>query len=136
MLCGSVASAAGIATRLPARSPSSLRYVSNKAGLTGQTVLGRRIPGHWPYLGPDELAETEPVCPDRETFLSFTPHGHAGEGLRCRRWGLHSWRARVADHAVDHARLPKGVRPNMRILRPKGLKDTDSKHSDIDEGKK
>ena len=38
-----------------------LRYVSNKAGLTGQTVPGRRIPGHWPYLGPDELAETEPV---------------------------------------------------------------------------
>ncbi len=36
-------------------------YVSNKAGLTGQTVPGRRIPGHWPYLGPDELAETEPV---------------------------------------------------------------------------
>ena len=39
-------------------------YVSNKAGLTGQTVPGRRIPGHWPYLGPDELAETEPFCPD------------------------------------------------------------------------
>ena len=36
-------------------------YVSNKAGLTGQTVPGRRIPGHWPYLGPDELAETEPI---------------------------------------------------------------------------
>ena len=48
-------------------------YVSNKAGLTGQTIPGRRIPGDWPYLGPDELAETEPVCPDGETFLSFTP---------------------------------------------------------------
>ena len=24
-------------------------YVSNKAGLTGQAVPGRRIPGHWPY---------------------------------------------------------------------------------------
>ena len=35
--------------------------MSNKAGLTGQTVPGRRIPGHWPYLGPEELAETEPV---------------------------------------------------------------------------
>ena len=33
-----------------------VHYVSNKAGLTGQTVPGRRIPGHWPYLGPDELA--------------------------------------------------------------------------------
>ena len=28
---------------------------------------------------------------------------HAGEGLLCRRWGLHGWRARVADHAVHHA---------------------------------
>ena len=35
-------------------------YVENKAGLTGQTVPGRRIPGHWPYPGPEELAETEP----------------------------------------------------------------------------
>ena len=39
-------------------------YVENKAGLTGQTVPGRRIPGHWPYPGPEELAETEPVGPD------------------------------------------------------------------------
>ena len=44
-------------------------YVSNKAGLTGQTVPGRRIPGHWPYPGPEELAETEPVGPDAWTFL-------------------------------------------------------------------
>ena len=49
-------------------------YVSNKAGLTGQTVPGRRISGHWPYLGPDELAETEPVfARTRDVFLSFTP---------------------------------------------------------------
>ena len=45
------------------------RYVENKAGLTGQTVPGRRIPGHWPYPGPEELAETEPVGPDAWTFL-------------------------------------------------------------------
>ena len=57
-------------------------YVSNKAGLTGQTVPGRRIPGHWPYLGPDELAETEPVCPDGETFLSFTPPPSPHERVR------------------------------------------------------
>jgi len=41
----------------------SMRYVKNKAGLTGQTVPGRRIPGHWPYPGPEELAETEPCVP-------------------------------------------------------------------------
>ena len=51
--------------RLLAREP----YVENKAGLTGQTVPGRRIPGHWPYPGPEELAETEPVGPDAWTFL-------------------------------------------------------------------
>ena len=39
-------------------------YVENKAGLTGQTVPGGRISGHWPYPGPEELAETEPVGPD------------------------------------------------------------------------
>ena len=44
-------------------------YVENKAGLTGQTVPRRRIPGHWPYPGPEELAETEPVGPDAWTFL-------------------------------------------------------------------
>ena len=48
--------------------------VENKAGLTGQTVPGRRIPGHWPYPGPEELAETEPVGPDAWTFLSFNYH--------------------------------------------------------------
>ena len=45
--------------------------MENKAGLTGQTVPGRRIPGHWPYPGPEELAEAEPVGPDSWTFLSF-----------------------------------------------------------------
>ena len=40
----------------------------------GQTVPGRRIPGHWPYPGPEELAETEPVGPDAWTFLSFNYH--------------------------------------------------------------
>ena len=51
-----------------------MSYVENKAGLTGQTVPGRRIPGHWPYPGPEELAETEPVGPDAWTFLSFNYH--------------------------------------------------------------
>ena len=55
------------------RSGSRLR-VENKAGLTGQTVPGRRIPGHWPYPGPEELAEAEPVSPDQRRFLYFTPH--------------------------------------------------------------
>ena len=48
--------------------------MENKAGLTGQTVPGRRIPGHWPYPGPEELAEAEPVGPDAWTFLSITPY--------------------------------------------------------------
>ena len=45
--------------------------MENKAGLTGQTVSGRQIPGHWPYPGPEELAEAEPVGLDAWTFLSF-----------------------------------------------------------------
>ena len=45
--------------------------MENKAGLTGQTVPGRRIPGHWPYPGPEELAEAELVGPDAWTFLSL-----------------------------------------------------------------
>ena len=53
-------------------------YVKNKAGLTGQTVPGQRIPGHWPYPGPEELAETEPCVPgliDVPFFVSFnTPY--------------------------------------------------------------
>ena len=53
-------------------------------------------------------------------FRSSRRSMHAGEGLLCRRWGLHGWRARVADHAVHAPIAPKGVRPNMRILRPKG----------------
>ena len=55
--------------------------MENKAGLTGQTVPGRRIPGHWPYPGPEELAEAEPVGPDAWTFLSFdlTPPPRARE---------------------------------------------------------
>ena len=51
-----------------------VRYVENKAGLTGQTFPGRRILGHWPYPAPEELAETEPVGPDAWTFLSFNYH--------------------------------------------------------------
>ena len=43
--------------------PLAYGYVKNKAGLTGQTVPGWRIPGHWPYPGPGELAETEPCVP-------------------------------------------------------------------------
>ena len=45
--------------------------VENKAGLTGQTVPGRQIPGHWPYPGPQELAEAEPVGQYAWTFLSL-----------------------------------------------------------------
>ena len=45
--------------------------MENKAGLTGQTVPGRQIPGHWPYPGPEELAEAELVGPDAWTFLYF-----------------------------------------------------------------
>ncbi len=37
------------------------RYVKNKAGLTGQTVPRRRIPGHWPIPVPEALALAEPV---------------------------------------------------------------------------
>ena len=79
----------------------SMRYVKNKAGLTGQTVPGRRIPGHWPYPGPEELAETEPCVPgliDVPFFVSFnTPHervlwpssaGMAAPTLACRGFGL------------------------------------------------
>ena len=45
--------------------------MENKAGLTGQTVPGRRIPGHWPYPGPEELAEAEPVGPDSSLVWTF-----------------------------------------------------------------
>ena len=38
-------------------------YVKNKAGLTGQAVPGRRIPGHRPSPGPEALAVAEPVTP-------------------------------------------------------------------------
>ena len=53
------------------RAGGTTGYVENKAGLTGQTVPGRRIPGHWPYPGPEELAEAELVGPDGWTFLSL-----------------------------------------------------------------
>ena len=63
---------------VPLRRAPRAAYVKNKAGLTGQTVPGRRIPGHWPYPGPEELAETEPCVPgliDVPFFVSFnTPH--------------------------------------------------------------
>ena len=45
------------------RTQRATASVKNKAGLTGQTVPERRIPGHWPYPGPEELAETEPCVP-------------------------------------------------------------------------
>ena len=72
-------------------------YVKNKAGLTGQTFPGRRIPGHWPYPAPEELAETEPVTPDWEDVPFFYPlHdtcwpssvGMAAPTLACRGFGL------------------------------------------------
>ena len=47
----------------------------------------------------------------------------AGEGLRCRRWGLHPWRARQADHALTtHARLPKRARPTCGAFFPRPQK--------------
>jgi len=52
------------AARDRARAARREPYVKNKAGLTGQTFPGRRIPGHWPYPAPEELAETEPVTLD------------------------------------------------------------------------
>ena len=45
----------------PARARTYTSYVENKAGLTGQTVPGRRIPGHWPTPVPEALAVAEPV---------------------------------------------------------------------------
>ena len=69
--------------RTRARAPYRVhRYVKNKAGLTGQTFPGRRIPGHWPYPGPEELAEAEPVGPDAWTFLSFNHPAPASAGAR------------------------------------------------------
>ena len=62
--------------------------MENKAGLTGQTVPGRRIPGHWPYPGPEELAEAEPVGPDAWTFLSFNHPALASAGARFTRYPL------------------------------------------------
>ena len=55
-------------------------YVENKAGLTGQTFPGRRIPGHWPYPAPEELAETEPASPDWQDVPFFYPPNRARAG--------------------------------------------------------
>ena len=70
------------AARAPRGAPP--RYVKNKAGLTGQTFPGRRIPGHWPYPAPEELAETEPGTQTQRMFLSFTPFTtRAGQAATC-----------------------------------------------------
>ena len=44
--------------------------------MTGQTVPGRRIPGHWPYsLGPGGAGRGRTGVPrTRRTFLSFNYH--------------------------------------------------------------
>ena len=46
---------------IPALNTRNTHYVENKAGLTGQTFPGRRIPGHWPTPVPEALAVAEPV---------------------------------------------------------------------------
>ena len=97
-------------------------YVKNKAGLTGQTVPGRRIPGHWPYPGPEELAETEPCVPGLIdvpffVFLFNTPHERVLAKL-----GRHG-RANFSMSRLRSAGSParscsrRWQRPNMRILR-------------------
>ena len=113
----------------------SMRYVKNKAGLTGQTVPGRRIPGHWPYPGPEELAETEPCVPgliDVPFFVSFnTPHervlwpssaGMAAPTLACRGFGLPALLLGLAAGGGNASG------PNMCALSAakKVVKDTDS----------
>ena len=59
-------------------------YVKNKAGLTGQTVTGRRIPGHWPTPVPEALAEAEPVT--LVTVRGY-PRGrtHPGHSIRVKK---------------------------------------------------
>ena len=94
--------------------------------MTGQTVPGRRIPGHWPYPGPEELAETEPCVPGLIevpcfVFLFNTPHervlaklgrlaGMAAPTLACRGFGLPALLLGLAAGGGNQ-------RPNMRILR-------------------
>ena len=87
-----------------ARGPA--HYVKNKAGLTGQTVPGRRIPGHWPYPGPEELAETEPCVPgliDVPFFVSFnTPPERvlAKLGRQAARLNLEAFRTKRHCHTI------------------------------------
>ena len=59
-------------------------YVKNKAGLTGQTVPGRRIPGHWPTPVPEALAVAEPVTLVSKTIpFSFLPPPRAAATSAC-----------------------------------------------------
>ena len=107
--------------------------MENKAGLTGQTFPGRRIPGHWPYPAPEELAETEPVTLDYRMFLSFTPItswpssvGMAAPTLACRGFGLP---ALLLGLAVPRwqGRQPKRRPAKRAFSGQKGLKDTDQR---------
>ena len=70
--------------RLPS-SESELRYyVKNKAGLTGQTVPERRIPGHWPTPVPEALAVAEPVTLVSKTIpFSFLSPPRAAATSAC-----------------------------------------------------
>ena len=110
-------------------------YAKNKAGLTGQTFPGRRIPGHWPYPAPEELAETEPVTPDWEDVPFFYPlHdtcwpssvGMAAPTLACRGFGLP---ALLLGLAVPRwqGRQPKRRPAKRAFSGQKGLKDTDQR---------
>ena len=74
--------------------------------MTGQTVPGRRIPGHWPYPGPEELAETEPCVPgliDVPFFVSFnTPPERvlAKLGRQAARLNLEAFRTKRHGHTI------------------------------------
>ena len=124
-------------------------YVKNKAGLTGQTVPGRRIPGHWPYPGPEELAETEPCVPgliDVPFFVSFnTPYervlgqarpayGRANFSMsRLRVCRLSCSVLQPARATAKHAHSPR-PKPQKGCERH-GLNET-SRYGDRDDGRK
>ena len=60
------------------------RYVKNKAGSTGQTVPGPRIPGHWPTPVPEALAVAEPVTLVSKTIpFSFLSPPRAAATSAC-----------------------------------------------------